>query len=239
MFFLYSKAGCKFFDLCAKPEVVKAAKKGLAGNEGYLCVSVGTKNDPHISKAKFAGKCSNCGKCVEVCPQNAITEAKSNPNFNKTKCIGCAKCKNICPSDAIEIESENTDLKEILPPLIELGIDCIELHATTEDEIEEKWAYLNEVFDGTLSICINNSKIDQQKLLKILKKMLAARKPYTTIIKSEGASMTGNLNDLNTTLSTIEVAKFLQKQNLPAYIMLSGGTNIKSSELAKQMGAGG
>ena len=26
---LYSKAGCNYFDLCAKPEIVDAAKRGL------------------------------------------------------------------------------------------------------------------------------------------------------------------------------------------------------------------
>ena len=52
---IYSKAGCNFFDLCAKPEIVDAAKKGLqnAGitNDRYLCVSVGIDGDPHITKA--------------------------------------------------------------------------------------------------------------------------------------------------------------------------------------------
>ena len=41
---IYSKAGCNFFDVCAKPEIVDAAKKGLkkAGIEKdrYICVSV-------------------------------------------------------------------------------------------------------------------------------------------------------------------------------------------------------
>ena len=48
---LYSKAGCKFFDLSAKPEIVDAAKRGLEDREGYLCVSAGIKGDPHVRKA--------------------------------------------------------------------------------------------------------------------------------------------------------------------------------------------
>ena len=67
---LYSLAGCKFFDLSAKPEIVDAAKKGLEGREGYLCISVGIKGDPHVRKARIDyEKCIQCHKCEEVCPQ--------------------------------------------------------------------------------------------------------------------------------------------------------------------------
>ena len=53
---LYAKAGCRLFDLSAKEEVLDAAKRGLAKagvNDAYLCVSVGIKGDPHISKAQI------------------------------------------------------------------------------------------------------------------------------------------------------------------------------------------
>ena len=52
---IYSKAGCPFFDVCAKPEIVDAAKRGLerAGikEDRYLCVSVGIDGDPHSTKS--------------------------------------------------------------------------------------------------------------------------------------------------------------------------------------------
>ena len=70
---LYSAAGCKFFDLSAKPEIVDAAKRGLQGREGYLCVSVGIKGDPHIRKAQIDyEKCVGSHKCEEICPQKTI-----------------------------------------------------------------------------------------------------------------------------------------------------------------------
>ena len=76
---IYSKAGCPFFDVCAKPEIVDAAKKGLQ-NAGiaenrYICVSVGISGDPHITKAYIdQDKCKKCGKCKVVCPHDAIIE---------------------------------------------------------------------------------------------------------------------------------------------------------------------
>ena len=79
---LYSMAGCNFFDLSAKPEIVDAAKRGLefAGikNDRYLCVSVGIQGDPHVSKAVIdSEKCKKCGRCYAVCPQKTICTTKS------------------------------------------------------------------------------------------------------------------------------------------------------------------
>ena len=76
---LYSAAGCTLFDLCAKPEIVKAAKEGLAHTgitqDRYLCVSLGIKGDPHVSKAFIdTTACISCGTCQSVCPRSAIAE---------------------------------------------------------------------------------------------------------------------------------------------------------------------
>lgn len=228
---LYSEAGCKFFDLCAKPEVVESAKKALGTKEGYICVSVGTKDDPHVRKAHIKENCIKCKKCIGVCPQNAITQ---NFKIIESRCIGCAKCKNICEQNAIKFTDKSRNLEEILPPLINAGIDCIELHSSSEAEIYEKWNYINQVFHGFLSICIHSTQINESKLIEIIKKMLLSRRPFTTIIKAEGASMAGSLDDFNTTIKTIEIAEMLSKENLPAYIFLSGGTNIKSTQITKK-----
>ena len=147
---LYSMAGCKFFDVCAKPEIIEAAKKGLEGRAGAICVSVGIKGDPHIQKAQIDfGKCKTCHKCEEICPQKAIQDCKVK---NKYRCIGCGKCFQVCKNGAISFVDENIDLREVLPPLIKKGIDCIELHAMNEDDDNafEKWEYLNAVYDGIL-----------------------------------------------------------------------------------------
>lgn len=240
---LYSKAGCNFFDLCAKPEIVDAAKRGLkhAGIEDnrYLCVSVGIKGDPHVSKAQILKeKCKNCKACLNVCLQEAILKEKDSVSINKSRCIGCGKCFSQCRFDAIEMTSEFKDLKEVLPPLVEKGLDCIELHALGENEaeVDEKWRDINNSFDGVLSICIDRSKLGNEKLLKRVKRMLEKRQPYTTIIQADGAPMSGGEDDFKTTLQTVATAEIFQDENLPVFLFLSGGTNSKSTELAKQCG---
>lgn len=229
---LYSSAGCKFFDLSAKPEIVDAAKRGLEGREGYLCVSVGIKGDPHVRKARIDGeKCIGCHKCEEICTQKAIRNSK----INSARCIGCGKCQKVCRHGAISYVCENKDLSEVLPPLIEKGIDCIELHAmgVCDDEVFEKWGYINEIFDGLLSICTSRGHLSEEKMIERIKTMTACRKPFSTIVQADGFPMSGGKDDYKTTLQAVSTAEIVQNAKLPVYIMLSGGTNSKTAELAK------
>lgn len=230
---LYSQAGCKFFDLSAKPEIVEAAKRGLQGREGYLCVSVGIKGDPHVRKAQIDyEKCAGCHKCEEICPQKTIKHCK----VKQTRCIGCGKCYGVCRHGAISFVSENKDLREVLPDLIK-DIHCIELHAMGEgDDWVKKWDYINSVFDGMLSICTARGHLSEEKMIDRIKQMIKDRKPYTTIVQADGFPMSGGRDDYKTTLQAVATAEIVQNAKLPVYIMLSGGTNSKTAELAQMCG---
>ena len=239
---IYSKAGCNFFDVCAKAEIVDAAKKGLknAGinNERYLCVSVGIDGDPHITKANIdSSKCITCGACRTVCPHEAV-EYNNGFSVKKERCLGCGQCSNICPQRAITMESKLIDYKEVLPELIAKGIDCIEFHAISVDEndVDEKWAQINEMFDGMLCISLDRSELGDKKLKERVARMVLNRAPYTTIIQADGIAMSGNDDELGTTLQAVATAQLFQNAKLPVYIMMSGGTNTKSTELAKLCG---
>ena len=165
---IYSLAGCPFFDVCAKPDIVDAAKKGLK-NAGitenrYLCVSVGIAGDPHITKAVInEEKCIKCGNCKNICPHSAITD---NIEVRRERCLGCTQCAKECPTEAISMQSQIQDYKEVLPQLIEKGIDCIEFHAisTDENDVDAKWNQLNEMFNGMLCISLDRSELGDKKL---------------------------------------------------------------------------
>ena len=123
-----------------------------------------------------------------------------------------------CGSGEIVLRAIPQDLEEIMPPLIAKGIDCIELHAISEDEdeVDEKWNYLNKVFDGLLCISIDRSKLGDEKLLERVKRMLSVRKPFTTIVQADGIAMSGSVNDYRTTLQSIAITEFFASKNLPA-----------------------
>lgn len=237
---VYSQAGANFFDLSAKEEVVKAAKKAVnkyatKNKDFYFCVSVGIKGDPHVSKAKInLDTCSGCQLCVSECPQKAIP---NNLVVDEIKCIGCKKCSMVCPTNSISFYSKDKDLREILPPLIEIGIDCIELHAlgTNEEEVLEKWNTIMSLHKGVVSVCLDRSKLGNEALIKRVKR-LNAIKGSDMIIQADGAPMSGGKDDFKTTLQTVACAEIFQNENIAAFILLSGGTNSKTTELAKMCG---
>lgn len=238
---LYSLAGCNFFDICAKEEILDAAKRGLElskiSKDRYLCCSVGLEGDPHISKAQIDdSKCVNCNICTEVCFQDAVTLSNNKRTIDKQKCIGCQKCIKKCPKNCIELKSQPCNLEEILPPLIKKGIDCIEFHIEVENEqdIDSKWEIINNLFSGLLSISINRSILGDDKIISRIERLLKTRKPYTTIIQADGVPMSGGVDDYRTTLQALSMVDLIQGMNLDAFVMMSGGTNTKSTFLAKK-----
>ena len=233
--YLYAIAGCRFFDLSANGDVILAAKEALdiaKVYDAYLCVSVGIKNDPHVKKAVIDyDRCVNCGACEEICPEGAIHYAK----VKKEKCIGCGRCWRVCSRAAISYISEEKDLNEVLPKIVETGIDCIELHAMglNDEEVFSKWKYINDNFEGLLSICTSRGQLSDEAMVKRIEKMLENRKPYSTIVQSDGFPMSGGDDNYNSTLQAVATGEIVQNAKLPVYLILSGGTNAKTTELAK------
>ena len=233
--YLYAVAGCRFFDLSANGDVILAAKEALdiaKVYDAYLCVSVGIKNDPHVKKAVIDyDRCVNCGACEEICPEGAIHYAK----VKKEKCIGCGRCWRVCSRAAISYISEEKDLNEVLPKIVETGIDCIELHGMglNDEEVFSKWKYINDNFEGLLSICTSRGQLSDEAMVKRIEKMLENRKPYSTIVQSDGFPMSGGDDNYKSTLQAVATGEIVQNAKLPVYLILSGGTNAKTTELAK------
>lgn len=244
---LYAKAGARYFDLSPREDVVLAAQKAIlrAVGEGerdkyFLNVSVGLAGDHHARKAFISQKdCARCGACANQCLQSAITK-DSNEQYvvNERRCIGCGACAKACPNKAISLLHNEINLSEVLPPLIELGLDSLELHASTADEelTQKKWREISSLFNGPLSLCIDRSNLSDHELIDRIKTAIAERADYTTIVQADGAPMSGSSDDVNTTLQTVATADLVAKANLPVWILLSGGTNSKTSALAKHCG---
>lgn len=233
--YVYAAAGCRFFDLSANTDVINAAREALdlaKVYDAYLCVSVGIKNDPHVNKAVIDyERCVNCGSCEAVCPQGAIHYAK----VKKEKCIGCGRCWKVCSRAAISYVSEEKNLDEVLPSIVDSGIDCIEFHAMglNEEEIFSKWQYINDNYEGLLSICTSRGKLSDEALVDRVKRMIESREPYSTIIQADGFPMSGGDDNYKSTLQAVATAEIIQNAKLPVYLVLSGGTNGKTTELAR------
>jgi len=243
---LYATAGARYFDLSAREDVVLAARAGLERAiprerlaEFCLNVSVGIKGDPHVSKAAIeASLCTDCGACRDTCLQRAIVAGGEAHSVNATRCIGCGACIAACPTQAISTCSRSTPLEEVLPPLVKLGLDSIELHAVSDDEagVTEQWRSIEAKFDGILSLCVDRSRLGDAQLLARIRSLIAGRKEFSTIIQADGAPMSGCDDRHQTTLQALATAQIVQRAELPVFLMLSGGTNSKTAEMAKLFG---
>lgn len=58
--------------------------------------------------------CIRSGKCVEACPQDAITLGESGRLIDRKKCDRCLMCAQICPSGAIETVGRYMDKYEVM-----------------------------------------------------------------------------------------------------------------------------
>ncbi|MGB3365848.1 MAG: 4Fe-4S binding protein [Acidaminobacteraceae bacterium] len=58
-------------------------------------------------------KCINCGKCVKVCPVEAISQNENNVDIMNELCLGCGICLRNCPSNAMKFKKR--DMKIITP----------------------------------------------------------------------------------------------------------------------------
>lgn len=58
--------------------------------------------------------CIRCGKCVEACPQHAITLRESGKEIDREKCDRCLLCAQACPSGAIQTVGKYMDIAEVM-----------------------------------------------------------------------------------------------------------------------------
>ena len=234
---IFAKAGADIFDVNPSREVLDAVIRAVSEcgykTEDFLyCVSYSVKGDIHGNKAEIdLKKCSRCGKCAEVCPEGAISLIEGNPVVDEKNCIGCGKCA--CDAISYSIHSSQIDWINFNDIVKNYPISLVELHIATpdRDEIFDKWQFLLDNFKGYFSICVNRSLFSDDELKALLKKMISMTDKERVFIQADGVPMSGGLNTYGATLQAVACAGLLA--DLGAGIFISGGTNERTSELAK------
>ena len=255
--FVYTLAGCNGFDVSASPSVVSACKEGIEKALGFehkyyasekskpfITVSVGMPGDHHVRKAYIIDSCVECDLCIPVCPTDAIPE---NLIINEKLCIGCGNCEAVCPpaANAIRYRHNAKELSRILPECVDAGAESIELHAGVPDDSTtlDEWKVVCENMpNGMVSMCLDRYHMTNVHLIDRIKmaKDIAGDR---LIIQADGIPMSGGTDDFNTTLQAVSIANIVNKElvkkelkfrKLP--ILISGGTNTHTGELARQCG---
>lgn len=248
---IYTLAGAYGIDLSANEEVVKAGMRGIdhafaiapklgitLHTRPFINVSVGLKGDPHVRKAVIdAEKCIACGNCVPVCDQLAITPGEPHV-ITTARCIGCGNCADACPSDAVSFFTRKVDFNDIIPRCLAAGAENVELHAiiSDDDAVLEDWKTIAALVpDQFISMCIDRSELSNRHFARRMQqaKNIAGDR---LMIQADGAPMSGGPDTFRTTLQAVACAELTEKIGIPCKILLSGGTNSKTGELARLCG---
>lgn len=232
---IYAKAGVDMFDLTPDESVFDALYEGIKSqnlniDDYFYCVSFAISDDKHGKKACISSKkCVKCLKCIKKCPYNAILFDR-NVFVVEEKCIGCQRCR----CSAITYKRNKIDIEEVLKSLQKYKIDCIELHISgskTKDTVEE-FKKIKLLYPQTpISVCISRENFSNIKMLKLLTKLVELSGNEKLIVQADGISMTGEIDDYASTLQAVATAQILKDLNVN--ILLSGGCNSKTLELAK------
>jgi Fe-S-cluster-containing hydrogenase component 2 len=236
--YIYASAGFNMIDVAAKHEVINAAKAGIAlskrTDEVLLCISVGLQSDIHLSKAVINHqKCTLCKECISVCEQNALFEEDDKILVDEKLCIGCNKCQSVCNNDAIIKEHKYKSPCSMLLNVLSDEIDCVEFHCTSDDVnlITETYSQIKTVFNGITGICTDRSMLSDNKVLSLISNLYEA--DNNIIIQADGKPMSGGEDDYKSNVQNVAFAELIRNCNLPVYLIVSGGTNSKTSEFAK------
>jgi len=55
-----------------------------------------------LSPRRVLDTCTQCGRCVALCREQAVTMAGGPPQFDHAHCVACGMCVRQCPQDAIQ-----------------------------------------------------------------------------------------------------------------------------------------
>ncbi|MEE3420724.1 MAG: glycyl-radical enzyme activating protein [Lachnospiraceae bacterium] len=59
-------------------------------------------------------KCTHCGKCMQVCPQKAVTVMADENVLDREKCTACGMCVDRCPAGARSLAGEEMPVQKIV-----------------------------------------------------------------------------------------------------------------------------
>ncbi len=223
--------------------------------------SIQLDKDPHFRKVEVDyNLCDVCGVCVKACPTEAFKVERKDKSENRKqfiysleRCFGCGACPSYCHTSALKMLDTKPTPKETLEEMIALGITVIEFHFG--ENIYNLELVLNEIKDlvnklDLISFSIGSELLSDENI-KAAAYLCYRLAGEGIILQCDGIPMSGggekiyrnmkNGNNVGKDASTMDskclhVANIIQKENLPVYLQISGGTNQDSFSRAIELG---
>jgi Pyruvate/2-oxoacid:ferredoxin oxidoreductase delta subunit len=92
--------GVKCYDIMC-PECGKPLTRKVPGEENNTSNSNTIQSNIRVALIS-KDDCIGCGKCVSVCPFDAIVMESNKAVVISDLCRGCMKCARVCPTQAIK-----------------------------------------------------------------------------------------------------------------------------------------
>ena len=202
-------------------------------------ISISDGKDIHFRKAKFDPlKCpSKCPRpCEKICPTSAIDYS----GIKENKCYGCGRCINSCPLNLISEYEYNLSNDDLPQTLQNIKPDAVEIH-TEINRLDSFIKVSNLIKNSGIKlkkISVSCGLNQSQKSPKDLSRALWDR--YEILLKHDipliwqldGRPMSGDLAP-TTGKDTVKLWENIGSQLPPGLIQLAGGTNSKTHELLK------
>lgn len=99
-------------DLCDRPKIIHKTI-GMLARPMY-------EHGRGTNRFHVNTNCIKCGKCVQMCPCDAIRMIDRIPTWIEKKCLRCCACINRCPHKAIEFGLLTKNKRRYVNPYVEL-----------------------------------------------------------------------------------------------------------------------
>jgi uncharacterized Fe-S center protein len=78
---------------------------GAIKNLAMGCAPPAGKQEQHTAlPTNVEARCIGCGKCILVCPTEAVSLEDGKGRIDRNRCNGCFECMTVCPEHAIDID---------------------------------------------------------------------------------------------------------------------------------------
>ena len=213
--------------------------KEVFGSSPGLMISISDGKDIHFRKAHFDPlKCPpNCPRpCEKICPTSAIDQN----GIKESKCYGCGRCLNSCPLNLISEYEYNLSKNDLSHTIQIIKPDAIEIHTEINrkdsfdkvaEVIKNSGLKLKKI---SVSCGLNQSKTNPKDLLKTLweRYEILVKHNVPLIWQLDGRPMTGDIGSTKTK-DAVKLWENIGSNLPPGLSQIAGGTNGKTHEFLK------